>query len=150
MTIIEVANELNMIDTDNQWLFIVSNPRKTNVTQLTSYIKEGSNVVVSTNNTIIDGSCSSGEDCLYHELLKNFCMSLSKLVREEEAIYSQISDEEWESIRLSKRERRDSMLEFIRDRLREVQLCKPCVNWNFETAETWGLRFDNTEGIFVH
>lgn len=150
MTIIEVANELNMIDTDNQWLFLVSNPRKTNVTQLTSYIKEGSNVVVSTNNTIIDGSCSSGEECLYHELLKNFCMSLSKLVREEEAIYSQISDEEWESIRLTKRERRDSMLEFIRDRLREVQLCKPCVNWNFETAETWGLRFDNTEGIFVH
>lgn len=150
MTIMEVANEMNMIDTDNQWLFLVSNPRKTNVTQLTSYIKEGSNVVVATNNTIIDGSCSTGEDCLYHELLKNFCMSLSKLVREEEAIYSQISDEEWESIRLTKRERRDSMLEFIRDRLREVQMCKPCVNWNFETAETWGLRFDNTEGIFVH
>lgn len=150
MTIMEVANEMNMIDTDNQWLFLVSNPRKTNVTQLTSYIKEGSNVVVATNNTIIDGSCSTGEDCLYHELLKNFCMSLSKLVREEEAIYSQISDEEWESIRLTKRERRDSMLEFIRDRLREVQMCKPCVNWKFETAETWGLRFDNTDGIFVH
>lgn len=150
MTIMEVANEMNMIDTDNQWLFLVSNPRKTNVTQLTSYIKEGSNVVVATNNTIIDGSCSTGEDCLYHELLKNFCMSLSKLVREEEAIYSQISDEEWESIRLTKRERRDSMLEFIRDRLREVQMCKPCVNWKFETAETWGLRFDNAEGNFVH
>lgn len=114
MTIIEVANEMNMINSDNQWLFLVSNPRKTNVTQLISYIKEGGNVAISTNNTVIDGSCMTGEDCLYHELLKNFVMALSKLVREEEAIFSQISDEEWESIRLSKRERRDSMLEFIK------------------------------------
>ncbi|XP_055304071.1 ionotropic receptor 93a isoform X1 [Sitodiplosis mosellana] len=146
MTIIEVATELNMINTASQWLFLVSNPRKTNVTQLITYIKEGGNVAIATNNTIIDGSCSLGENCLYHELLKNFAMSLSKLVREEETIYSQISDEEWESIRLTKRERRDNMLEFIKDRLRDVQQCKPCVNWKFESAETWGLRFDNTEG----
>lgn len=114
MTIIEVATEINMIDTLSQWLFLISNPRKTNVSQLVTYVKEGGNVAIATNNTIIDGSCSMNEDCLYHELLKNFAMALSKLVREEEAIYSQISDEEWESIRLSKRERRDSMLEFIK------------------------------------
>lgn len=113
-TIIEVATELNMIDTQSQWMFLVSNPRKTNVSQLVTYVKEGGNVAIATNNTIVNGSCSSGEECLYHELLKNFAMSLSKLVREEEAIYSQISDEEWESIRLTKRERRDSMLEFIK------------------------------------
>lgn len=114
MTIIEVATELNMIDTRSQWLFLISNPRKTNTSQLVTFIKEGGNVAIATNNTITDGNCSLGEECLYHELLKNFAMSLSKLVREEEAIYSQISDEEWESIRLTKRERRDSMLEFIK------------------------------------
>lgn len=48
--------------------------------------------------------------------MKFFAIGLSKLVREEEAIYGQISDEEWESIRLSKRERRDSMLDFIKVR----------------------------------
>lgn len=114
MTVIEVANELNMIDSLSQWLFLVSNPRKTNVTQLISYIKEGGNVAIATNNTIINGSCSTGEECLYHELMKSFALSLSKLVREEEAIYTQISDEEWESIRLTKRERRDNMLEFMK------------------------------------
>lgn len=114
MAVIEVATEMNMVDTKSQWLFLVSNPRKTNVTQLMSYIKEGGNVAVATNNTIIDGSCSLESECLYHELLKNFAMAVSKLVREEEAIYSQISDEEWETIRLTKRERRDSMLEFIK------------------------------------
>lgn len=170
----------------SQWMFWISNPRKTNVSQLMTYIKEGGNVAIATNNTIINGtfikfifskpfkmqlsffslgSCAMGEECLYHELFKNFAMSLSKLVREEEAIYSQISDEEWESIRLSKRERRDSMLEFIKvceikkkcpsnfflkiicymcttvcfmkERLRDDQMCKPCVNWKFESVETW-------------
>lgn len=114
MTIIEVATEMDMIDTRSQWMFLVSNPRKTNVTQLMTYIKEGGNVAVATNNSIINDSCSAKEECLYHELLKNFALSLSKLVREEEAIYSQISDEEWETIRLTKRERRDNMLEFIK------------------------------------
>lgn len=114
MTVIEVATEMNMVDTMSQWMFLISNPRKTNVSQLLSHIKEGGNVAVATNNTIIDGSCSANAECLYHELLKNFAMSISKLVREEEAIYSQISDEEWETIRLTKRERRDNMLEFIK------------------------------------
>lgn len=114
MTIMEVATEMNMVDTMSQWMFLVSNPRKTNVTQLITTIKEGGNVAFATNNTIVNGSCSANEECLYHELLKNFAMSLSKLVREEEAIYSQISDEEWETIRLTKRERRDNMLEFIK------------------------------------
>lgn len=114
ITVIEVANEMNMIDSLSQWLFLVSNPRKTNVTQLMTYIKEGGNVAVASNNTIINGTCSSNDECLYHELFKNYALALSKLVREEEAIYNQISDEEWESIRLTKRERRDNMLEFIK------------------------------------
>lgn len=28
----------------------------------------------------------------------------------------------------------------------ENQVCKPCVGWKFEATETWGLRFDLTEG----
>lgn len=114
MTIIEVATEMKMINTESQWMVLVSNPRKINVTQLVTYIKEGGNVAIASNNTIINGSCSAAEECLYHELLKDFAMAISKLVREEETIYSQISDEEWETIRLTKRERRDSMLEFIK------------------------------------
>lgn len=115
MTVIEVATEVGLIDTRSQWLFLISNPRKTNVTQLISYIKEGGNVAIATNDTITDGSCTQQEEeCLYHELFKNFAIAISKLVREEEAIYGQISDEEWETIRMTKRERRDSMLEFIK------------------------------------
>lgn len=105
---------MNLIDSRSQWLFLVSNPRKTNMSTLIPFIKEGGNVAIATNNTVVDENCAKSEECLYHEILKNFVLSLSKLVREEEAIYGQISDEEWEAIRLSKRERRDNMLEFIR------------------------------------
>lgn len=113
-TIIEVATELNMIDSMSQWLFLVSNPRKTNVSSLIPLIKEGGNVAIASNDTIVDDKCTKDEKCLFHELMKFFAIGLSKLVREEEAIYGQISDEEWEAIRLSKRERRDSLLEYIK------------------------------------
>lgn len=103
-----------MIESTSQWLYIISNPKKTNITTLIPFIKEGGNVAIASNNTIVDDKCTRDEKCLYHELLKLFAISLSKLVREEEAIYGQISDEEWEAIRLSKRERRDSMLEYIK------------------------------------
>lgn len=87
-TIIEVATEMNLIDSMNQWMFLISNPKKTNVSTLIPYIKEGGNVAIATNNTATDsGGCASGEECLFHELLKNFVIALSKLVREEEAIY---------------------------------------------------------------
>ena len=57
--------------------------------------------------------------CYFEELFKIFALAVSKMVREEAAIYGQISDEEWEAIRQSKKERRDSILEYIR-----VCLCR--------------------------
>lgn len=115
-TILEVATGMDMIDSRSQWLFLVSNPKKSNISTLIPFIKEGGNVAIATNNTANDdnNSCSKTEECLYHELIQNVALSVSKLVREEEAIYGQISDEEWEAIRLTKRDRRDNMLKYIR------------------------------------
>lgn len=114
-TVIEIATELGMIDSTSQWLFLVANTKgfKSNTTTLMSYVKEGGNVAIATNNSITDESCERTNDCLYYELLRNFAWALAKIVREEEAMYGQISDEEWEAIRLTKRERRDSMLEYV-------------------------------------
>lgn len=36
------------------------------------------------------------------------------MIKEEEAIYKQISDEEWEAIRLTKKERKDGMLQYVK------------------------------------
>lgn len=118
-TVIEVATELGMIDSRSQWLFLVANTKgfKSNTSTLMSFVKEGGNVAIATNTSIMDGSCDKTNDCLYYELFRNFAWALAKTVREEEAMYGQISDEEWEAIRLTKRERRDSMLGYIRVRL---------------------------------
>lgn len=117
-TVIEVATELGMIDSTSQWLFLVANTKgsKSNTSALMSYVKEGGNVAVATNNSITNSSCDQSSDCIYYELFRNFAWALSKIVREEEAMYGQISDEEWEAIRLTKRERRDSMLEYMKVR----------------------------------
>lgn len=117
-TVIEVATELGMIDSTSQWLFLVANRKdsKSNTSALMSYVKEGGNVAVATNNSITNGSCDQSNDCIYYELFRNFAWALSKIVREEEAMYGQISDEEWEAIRLTKRERRNSMLEYMKVR----------------------------------
>lgn len=114
-TIIEVATELGMIETTSQWLFVLSNPNsaKYNITTITSYIREGGNVAIAVNKTLTS-NCVVGRECYMNELIKAFALALSKMVREEEAIYGQISDEEWESIRLTKEERRSKMLTFMR------------------------------------
>lgn len=105
-----------MIDSTSQWLFLVANTKgsKSNTSSLISYVREGGNVAIATNTSVMDGVCERTNDCLYYELFRDFCWSLSKVVREEEAMYGQLSDEEWEAIRLTKRERRDSMLEYIK------------------------------------
>lgn len=130
-TILEVATEMDMINSKSQWLFLVSNPKKANVSTLIPFIKEGGNVAIATNNTANDdNNCAENVECLYHELIKNLALSLSKLVREEEAIYGQISDEEWEAIRLTKRQRRDNMLEYIRVNSIIVSSMNSKINYN--------------------
>lgn len=117
-TIIEVATELGLIETTSQWLFVLSNPKssKYNETLLTSFIKEGGNVAIAVNRTQTK-DCVVGRDCHINEVVRTFVMALSKMIREEESIYGQISDEEWEAIRLTKEERRNRMLEFMRVRV---------------------------------
>lgn len=57
------------------------------------------------------------------------------------AIYGQISDEEWEAIRLTKRERRDNVNQFVRTKLVDSNMCSTCLRWNMLAVETWAMRF---------
>lgn len=56
----------------------------------------------------------STKACHFDEVFRIFAIGITRLVAKEAAIYGQISDEEWEAIRLSKRERRDYMIEYIK------------------------------------
>lgn len=67
--------------------------------------------------------------------------SIVKVFGMEMAIYGQISDEEWEAIRLTKRERRDNVNQFIRTKLVDSKMCSACLRWNLLAVETWAMRY---------
>lgn len=64
------------------------------------------------------------------------------MIREEKAVYGQISDEEWEAIRPTKRERKDTILQFMRGFLRENSKCSNCTTWRMQSGESWGIVYD--------
>lgn len=86
-----------------------------------------------------------GLKCHSNELLKAFVLGLSKQIKEEKAVYGQISDEEWEVIRLTKRERRDSILKFVENYLEQTSKCANCTTWKVESAEIWGDQYDDAQ-----
>lgn len=125
--IMEIARDLKMVDTFSQWFYIVSDTNflNHNITTAISLIEEGNNVAFIYNYTRSDEECAiySGVKCHANELLKSFVLGLSKAIREETAVYGQISDEEWEIVRPTKRDRRDGILEFMLDDLRKTSRC---------------------------
>lgn len=147
--ILHVAAELGMLDTASQWLFLLSTNRTTgrddrrpiNATQLAQHVVEGGNVAIALNVTTSGEQCSLKLICHFEEMLTIFVQGVVKVIGMEAAIYGQISDEEWEAIRLSKRERRDTVIEFVRTRLVESNMCRTCLRWHLLAVETWAMRY---------
>lgn len=79
--------------------------------------------------------------CQLEEVLLIFVQAIVKVIGMEAAIYGQISDEEWEAIRLSKRERRDHVLEFVRTKMVDSRVCGSCLRWHLLAFETWAMRY---------
>lgn len=93
--IMEVARDLKLVTTFAQWFYVVSDTNfiNNNVTSITSMLEEGNNVAIIYNYTKTDDECVSGYKCHCNELLRAYVLGLSKAIREEIAIYGQISDE---------------------------------------------------------
>lgn len=53
-------------------------------------------------------------NCTIEEICKAFVFSISKLIAEEQSIYGEISDEEWEALRYSKKEKQDEILRIMK------------------------------------
>lgn len=84
----------------SQWFYVISDTNfiNNNISSISPLIEEGNNVAFIYNYTRAEEECVvySGIRCHSNELLKSFVLALSKAIREETAIYGQISDEEWE------------------------------------------------------
>ncbi|XP_055690671.1 ionotropic receptor 93a [Lutzomyia longipalpis] len=141
--IMEVAKDLGMVEPFSQWMYIISdtNAQKQNISSVLPLIGEGENVAFAYNVTGLDSNCKAGILCHSAELLRSFVLALSKMIREEKAVYGQISDEEWETIRLTKKERRDSLLAYMVNHLKTTSVCSNCTAWKIQAAEYWGTEY---------
>ncbi|XP_037717330.1 ionotropic receptor 93a [Drosophila subpulchrella] len=136
--IIEIGETLNMFHVGNQWMFFVldKDPRNFDPDAVTINLDEGANIAFALNETRTD--CQYTLNCTINEVSLALVTSISRMTVEEEFIYGEISDEEWESIRFTKQEKQAEILEYMKDYLKANSKCSSCARWRIETAITWG------------
>lgn len=64
--------------------------------------------------TYYDNTLKAGLLCLVDELMSVFIMAFRALIQEEIELSQRVSEEEWEEIRPSRIDRRQSMISFIK------------------------------------
>lgn len=112
--IVEIAASMKLFDVFNQWVFFVMNEEQHNhdPMSVTQNLEEGANIAFALNTT--EPTCSSSINCTITELSLAFVRSISRMIVEEQSIYGEISDEEWEAIRYTKQEKQDEILAYMK------------------------------------
>ncbi|XP_029164005.1 ionotropic receptor 93a-like [Nylanderia fulva] len=147
--VMEAAKMLNMAQPDTQWLYVITDTvvgNSTNITSFVNLLTEGSNVAFIYNATDSDSYCNDNLMCRIHELIMALGNALKLSLMTEIELYSHVSDEEFQIIRLSKRERRREILKLIKTKLVEDTfatggICGRCLFWRIASAITWGNFF---------
>lgn len=114
--ILQAARALEMLHPASQWLFAVADTdtRLTGMDQHINLLKEGDNIAFVYNWTSNEGlTCTTSVLCHGEELLEAFCTALDAAVQEETTMAGQLSEEEWETVRPAKADRRDFLLRDI-------------------------------------
>lgn len=139
--VMETAKDLGMVHPLSKWLYIISDTSAThsNISGVRSLINEGDNIAFAYNFTSVEKECVYGIQCHAADVLRSFVLGLSRMIKEEKSIYGQISDEEWEAIRPTKREKRDNILNFMIEHLKDSSKCANCSSWNIDSGEIWGM-----------
>ncbi|XP_025158343.1 ionotropic receptor 93a-like [Harpegnathos saltator] len=147
--VMEVARDLNMVQPDSQWLYVIADSmvrNATNITSFTEYLSEGANVAFAYNSTDNDTYCDAKLLCRVQELIGSLANALKLSLMIEIELYNRVSEEEFEFIRLNKRERRREILKNIQIKLTDDTFasgggCGKCLFWRFASAITWGNFF---------
>uniref|UniRef100_A0A182IAI4 Ionotropic glutamate receptor C-terminal domain-containing protein n=1 Tax=Anopheles arabiensis TaxID=7173 RepID=A0A182IAI4_ANOAR len=138
--LMEISKDLKLVNPFAQWLYLIPNTEKanSNFTSQSTLINEGDNVAFVYNSGSKAQNCTVSVLCYIESYLLHFIRSLSKLIREEQVVFGQISDEEWEIIRPSKQERKTKFLQMIKAAITSKDECNKCSQWKIQSAETWG------------
>nr|CAI5831318.1 unnamed protein product [Callosobruchus analis] len=142
-TMMELTKSLNLVNTETQWLYVVSdtNARFHDMTTFRNMLREGENVAFVYNTSHAGEECLDGRKCHIEELIMSFSKALFDAVKDEFEIASQVSEEEWEAIRPTKVERRNFLHANIRKDLTKNGVCGNCTFWKVCTGDTWGGEF---------
>ncbi|XP_011865667.1 PREDICTED: glutamate receptor ionotropic, delta-2-like isoform X2 [Vollenhovia emeryi] len=151
----EVTKSLNMAQPDSQWLYIITDSvirNSTNITSFVDLLPEGSNVAFIYNATDSDTYCNVSLKCHIQELVSGLANALRMSLMTEIELYSHMSDEDFELVRLNKLERRQEILKNINIKLIEDTfatggVCGKCLVWRFASGITWGNFFSRGKNV---
>ncbi|KAL5274387.1 hypothetical protein ACFFRR_000866 [Megaselia abdita] len=139
--VISVAKKLNLLDTFNQWLFFIPPTKEiSDINSLTEGIVEGANIAFAFNSTS-QGSCNQTILCSIEEVVYGFVKGFDKIMTEENSLYGMVSDEEWEALKLNKKEKQMGILNVILGVMSKSNKCTNCLQWSFKSVITWGQMF---------
>ncbi|XP_020712212.2 ionotropic receptor 93a [Athalia rosae] len=150
--VMEVAKSLKMVHPGTQWLYLASDTtsQDQNVTALRDILDEGANIAILHNTTSTGGACNTGLTCYIRELTRALAVSLEGSLIKEIELWKHVTEEEFESIRFTKRERRREVLdnmkrELFESRIGSEESCDRCLSWTMTSAITWGESFSTDE-----
>ncbi|XP_022920713.2 ionotropic receptor 93a isoform X1 [Onthophagus taurus] len=141
--VMDISKNLKLVNTESQWLYIISNADLKNETNLDviKHLKEGDNVAFVYNVTSSEENCKQGIQCHIEEVLDAFSRALESAILDEIDLAGQVSDEEWEAIRPTKSERRNFLLKSMKSYLSQNGECDNCTIWQMKAGDTWGREF---------
>ncbi|XKL59990.1 hypothetical protein PGB90_001006 [Kerria lacca] len=141
--IIEMAKRFGLTTPQDQWLIIIpdTNIISNSIEMFIGLISEGENFSFIINKSKIEKTCVYGLLCYIKELLQVLLSGLERNFFEELKLSEHVSEEEWETIKPSKSDRRESIITYMKARLSEIGVCGNCTSWLAQSALTWGIEF---------
>uniref|UniRef100_T1HWR6 Uncharacterized protein n=1 Tax=Rhodnius prolixus TaxID=13249 RepID=T1HWR6_RHOPR len=140
----ESAKSVGLVDPTSKWLFIgmkTDFSNHNNINKFIHIVGDGENVAFIYNSTDDTGLCLNNLLCHAEELVGNLAVALDYSIEEEIRLSEQVSDEEWEVIKPTKQERREAILNFMKNKQDDIGTCDNCTLWYFKSSESWGMDY---------
>nr|XP_012146781.1 PREDICTED: glutamate receptor ionotropic, delta-2-like isoform X2 [Megachile rotundata] len=152
--VMTVARSLRMVHPGSQWLYVVTNtaPNRTNITSFVELLAEGGNVAFIYNATDFNDFCEVKVTYYAKKLVQALAKALEYSLTNEIDMLKRVGGEDFEMIRLTKRERRKEILTNFkmyleRDVLNSETVHGRCVLWKFTSSITWGNFFSHGKNV---
>ncbi|XP_075222423.1 ionotropic receptor 93a isoform X2 [Lycorma delicatula] len=146
--VLDIAKSEKVLHPTLQCLFVIRDSetaRAANFSSFVSQFEEGMNIAFMYNVTTQTSPCFGGVLCRLRELLNNLGLALQKSIQDELELSKQVSDEEWDAIKPSKVDRRNTLLNFISAQIRNEGACDNCTFWKLAAGEIWGQDYLDTK-----